>query len=43
MRKLYIERYNEIPRPFQWRATADEVLVKVTRSRLSLGRAGTPH
>ena len=43
MLKLYIERYNEVPRPFQWRATADEILVKVTRNRLSLGLAGTPH
>ncbi|MCI4326561.1 MAG: IS630 family transposase [Thermoplasmata archaeon] len=41
--KLYIERYNEVPRPFQWRATADEILVKVTRSRISLGLAGTAH
>jgi transposase len=42
MLKLYIERYNEVPRPFRWRATADEVLVKVTRNRLNVGLAGTP-
>jgi transposase len=43
MLKLYIARYNEVPRPFQWRATADEILVKVTRNRLSLDLAGTGH
>jgi transposase len=43
MLKLYIERYSEVPRPFQWRATADEIPVKVTRNRLSLGLAGTAH
>ena len=41
--KLYIERYNEVPRPFQWRATFDEILVKVTGNRISLGLAGTGH
>ena len=43
MLKLYIERYNEVPRPLQWRATADEIRVSITRSRLCLGLAGTPH
>ena len=43
MLELYIERYNEVPRPFEWRATADEILVKVTRNRLNVGLAGTPH
>ena len=43
MLKLYIARYNEVPRPFQWRATADEILIKVPRKRISLGLAGTGH
>ncbi len=41
--KLYLERYNEVPRPFQWRATADEILIKVTWNRLNVGLAGTAH
>lgn len=41
--KLYIETYNEVPRPFEWRATADQILLKVTRNRLNVALAGTPH
>lgn len=41
MLKLYIERYNEVPRPFERRATVDEILVKVTRNRIRIGLAGT--
>ncbi len=43
MLKLYIERCNVVPRPFPWRATAGEILVKVTRNRLDVGLAGTAH
>lgn len=39
--KLYIERYNEVPRPFHWRATADEIFEKIARNRLNEGLAGT--
>ena len=34
--KLYIERYNEVPRPFIWRATADEILTKIQKHRLNV-------
>ena len=43
MLKLYIDGYNDVPRPFQWRATADEILVKDTRNRISLGIDSTGH
>ena len=43
MLKLYIEGYNDVPRPFQWRASADENIVKDTRNRISLGIDGTGH
>lgn len=41
MLKLYIERHNEVPRPFERRATVDEILVRVTRNRIRIGLAGT--
>src|SRR3990170_2951281 len=34
--KLYIERYNEVPAPFVWRATADRILAKVRWNRLNV-------
>jgi len=41
--RLRIERYREVPRPFQWRSTPDEVLVNVTRNRSNVGPAGAAH
>jgi hypothetical protein len=39
---LYIERYNEVPKPFIWRATADEILVKIQKHRLNVELTRTP-
>ena len=41
--KQYVETYNEDPRPFRWRATADQILAKVTWNRLNVDLAGAPH
>lgn len=41
--KLYIEQYNEVPRPFIWRATADQILEKVRWNRLNVDLTRTPH
>jgi transposase len=41
--KLYIERYNEVPAPFVWRATADRILAKVRWNRLNVDLTRTPH
>ena len=41
--KLYIEQYNETPRPFIWRATADRILEKVRWNRLNVDLARTAH
>ncbi len=41
--KLYIERYNEIPRPLIWRATADQILEKVRWNRLNVDLSRTAH
>ncbi len=41
--KQYVETYNQDPRPFQWRATADQILAKVRWNRLNVDLAGAPH
>ena len=41
--KQYVATYNEVPRPFQWRATADQILAKVRWNRLNVVLAGAPH
>ncbi len=41
--KLYIERYNEVPRPFFWRATADQILEKVRWNRLNVVLSRAAH
>jgi transposase len=41
--KQYVETYNEHPRPFQWRATADSILAKVRWNRLNVELAGAAH
>jgi hypothetical protein len=41
--KLYIERYNGIPRPLIWRATADQILEKVRWNRLNVDLSRTAH
>ncbi len=42
-RKQYVDTYNEDPRPFRWRATADQILAKVRWNRLNVELAGAPH
>ena len=39
--KLFVERYNEDPRPFVWRATADRILEKVRWNRLNVDLSRT--
>jgi transposase len=39
----YVETYNEDPRPFQWRATPDQILAKVRWNRLNVDLAGPAH
>ena len=39
----YVVTYNEDPRPFQWRATADQIIEKVRWNRLNVDLAGAPH
>jgi transposase len=34
----YIDRHNEIPKPFIWTATANDILEKVTRARTALNK-----
>ncbi|MHB8351214.1 MAG: hypothetical protein ACYDFT_00725 [Thermoplasmata archaeon] len=41
MPKLYIAPRNAVPRSIQRRASADEILFKVTQNLFGLGRAGT--
>ncbi len=41
--KLYIERYNEMPRPFIWRASADHILAKVRWNRINVDLTRTLH
>lgn len=41
--KLYIGQYNEVPRPFIWRATADQILAKVRWNRLNVDLTRTAH
>ncbi|MGI0131029.1 MAG: IS630 family transposase [Thermoplasmata archaeon] len=41
--KLYIEQYNEVPRPFIWRATADQIMEKIRWHRLNVELARTAH
>ena len=41
--RVYVETYNEHPRPFQWRATADQILEKVRWNQLNVGLTGAPH
>jgi hypothetical protein len=40
---LYIERYNEVPKPFIWRATADEILTKIEKHRINVDLTRTLH
>jgi len=39
----YVENYNEFSGPFQWTATADEILGKLVRLRLRADLAVTGH
>ena len=41
--KQYVATHDEDPRPFRWRATADQILAKVTWNRLNANQAGAPH
>jgi hypothetical protein len=39
----YIERYNEVPKPFIRRATTNEILSKIERNRINVELTRTLH
>jgi transposase len=41
--QLYIERYNEVPKPFLWRATGEQILAKIQKHRLNVDLTRTPY
>ncbi len=41
--KLFMKRYSEVPRPFSWRPTADQILEKVRWNRLNVDLSRTRH
>ena len=33
----YVDRHNRAPKPFQWRATVDEIVAKIQRAAWKVG------